>query len=142
MPDSAGSWVLRRDSQPDLSSLLNLYNDAGWRIYTAHPAQLQAALEHSLCVLCAYQRDQLLGLIRVVGDGQSIVYIQDLLVLKAWKRKGIGRALMQAVLNQYSHVRQTVLLTDDSEETRGFYEALGFQPCDQGETLAFVKWGR
>jgi ribosomal protein S18 acetylase RimI-like enzyme len=74
-----------------------------------------------------------------VGDGLTIIYIQDILVLKAYKRKGIGKKLMNRVLERFVSVRQKVLLTDDNEETRGFYESLGFESCDKGQLVSFVK---
>lgn len=119
--------------------LLDLYNDAGWGAYTAQPEVLVKAVENSLYVLTARDGGKLVGLIRIVGDGQTITYIQDILVLKAYKRKGIGKTLMQRALEEFKHVRQKVLLTDDNPETRGFYQALGFQSCDKGELVAFVR---
>ena len=39
----------------------------------------------------------------------------------------LGRALVNAILKRYSHVRQKVLLTDDRPEQLRFYESLGFR---------------
>lgn len=38
-------------------------------------------------------------------------------------------------------VRQKVLLTDDTPETRGFYAAMGFTACDRGQLVGFLKFG-
>ena len=67
--------------------ILPLYEQVGWTSYTARPAMLENAFRHSLKVLAAYEGKMLVGLIRVVGDGYSIVYIQDILVLPACQRK-------------------------------------------------------
>jgi len=123
---------------PSLEDILDLYGDAGWLAYTRDPQKLDLAIQNSLQVLTAWDGARLVGLIRAVGDVYSILYIQDILVLKAYKRRGIGRKLMQEMLSLYPDIRQTVLLTDESEESRGFYEALGFSSCDQGKTVAFV----
>jgi predicted N-acetyltransferase YhbS len=48
------------------------------------------------------------------------------LVLPDEQRDGVGRALVQAVLDRYRTVRQKVLLTDDEPDQRAFYEALGY----------------
>jgi len=119
-------------------ALLNLYNDAGWFVYTRNPEQLTQAIRQSLFVYTAWENEQLIGLIRVVGDGLTIIYVQDILVLKSHKRQGIGRKLMERILEEYRPVRQKVLLTDDTPETRGFYEALGFRSCDDGKIVAFI----
>lgn len=121
------------------ADLLSLYNDANWLAYTGNPDLLQQAVSNSLYVLTAWENEQLVGLIRLVGDGLTIVYIQDILVMKSHKRRKIGSLLLQKALEKYGNVRQKVLLTDDNEETRGFYEALGFSSCDKGDLVAFVK---
>lgn len=121
------------------ADLLSLYNDANWLAYTGNPDLLQQAVSNSLYVLTAWENEQLVGLIRLVGDGLTIVYIQDILVMKSHKRRKIGSLLLQKALEKYKNVRQKVLLTDDNEETRGFYEALGFSSCDKGDLVAFVK---
>ena len=107
--------------------------------YTNSPDLLQQAVSNSLYVLSVWENGQLVGLIRLVGDGLTIVYIQDILVMKSHKRRKIGSLLLQKVLEKFKNVRQKVLLTDDNEETRGFYEALGFSSCDKGNLVAFVK---
>ena len=121
----------------NLKQLINLYQSVGWTAYTEKPELLQQAVYNSLYVLGAFDHDQLIGLIRVVGDGLTIIYIQDLLVLPAYQNKGIGSTLINKVRKEFRHVRQQVLLTMEEPETRAFYEKNGFSSCDQGELVAF-----
>src|SRR5690625_5913427 len=58
-----------------------LYNDVEWYAYTQDLVGLQQAIEQSLEVISVWKDDELVGLIRVVGDGLTIIYIQDILVL-------------------------------------------------------------
>ena len=39
------------------------------------------------------------GTVRVVGDGKLCFYIQDLIVMKEFRKNGIATELMQAVMN-------------------------------------------
>jgi len=119
--------------------LVNLYEDAGWTIYSADPEKLARALEQSLDVLTIWEEGRLTGLLRTVGDGLTLVYVQDILVLKSHKRRGIGRKLMNRVLEKYRHVRQIVLLTDLRDETVGFYENLQFAKVQSLDLCAFIK---
>lgn len=106
--------------------ILALYRSVGWTAYTDHPDTLRNGFEHSLLTLAAREDDRLIGLIRTVGDGHTIVLIQDLLVHPSHQRKGVGSALMKAMLARYAHVRQIELATDDTPGTKAFYRAMGF----------------
>jgi len=121
------------------SDIAALYNDANWTAYTKEMNKLMDGINGSLAVITAWQHNELLGLVRVIGDGQTIVYIQDIIVKHNAKRKGIGSSLVKMVLSEFNHVRQIVLLTDDNPESRGFYEALNFESCDKGTLVAFAK---
>jgi len=108
--------------------ILDLYNSVGWLAYVKEADVLERAFEHSLLTLAAYEDCKLIGLIRTVGDGESIVFIQDLLVHPKYQRKGIGAALVRAALDQFPNVRQIQLTTDNSPQTVAFYQSLGFLP--------------
>lgn len=123
----------------DKERLESLYNDAEWYAYTNDLDLLQQAIEQSLYVLTAWEEDTLVGLIRVVGDGLTIIYIQDILVLKEYQNQGIATEMLQHVLTKYDNVRQKVLLTDEAPDVRHFYEKNGFESCDKGELVAFAK---
>lgn len=79
-----------------------------------------------------------------MGDGLTIVYLQDILVAPSHQRLGIGRELLRRVFEPYSEVRQKVLLTDDEPGQRLFYEAMGFTEVhDMTSRLnAFVRLSR
>lgn len=117
--------------------ILNLYKSVGWTNYTSNPQMLQAAYAHSLKILGAYEKDKLLGIIRVVGDGHSVVFIQDILVYPEYQRQGIGTALIKQILQDYKDVYQKHLLTDNTEKTVQFYKSLGFTMDTDMECRAF-----
>lgn len=120
----------------NLEQVENLYNDVGWTAYTKDMDLLQQALLQSLDVISAWDGDQLVGLIRTVGDGLTILYIQDILVLDAYQNQGIATKLLQMVLQKHKTVRQKVLLTEEAPDVRHFYEKNGFESCDKGSAVA------
>ncbi len=122
------------------AEILALYESVGWTNYTDHPEMLKNAYADSLFALGAYAEGQLVGIIRVVGDGFSILYIQDLLVHPHFQRKGIGSRLIKEILGRYPHVYQKVLLTDNQPGTIAFYKSLGLQPADVYGCLAFIHF--
>ena len=125
---------------PPMDQLLALYADAGWSIYTADPERLMRAVEKSLCVATAWEGEQLVGLGRAVGDGETILYIQDLLVHSSFHHNGIGTQLTAQLMSAYPDVRQTVLLTDDSPASAAFYASLGFSRADNKACAAYVRF--
>ena len=116
---------------PEREAVRRLYDDAGWIAYTSDMDTLMQALEASLYLVCVYDGDTLCGLLRAVGDGQTILYIQDILVLRPYRRNGIGKTMVKLLMDAYPAVRQRVLLTDETPEMHGFYESLGFFPSGQ-----------
>lgn len=125
---------------PDLKDLLSLYRSVGWISYTDKPDMLSKAYENSLSVITAWSGEKLIGVIRVVGDGCSIIYIQDILVLKEYQQRGIGTKLASIISDKYKDVYQKVLLTDNEPKTKAFYEKLGFVQADSYGCAAFVKF--
>ena len=121
------------------ANLKSLYEDVEWYAYTKDLNQLQQALENSLYVSAAWQDERLVGLVRVVGDGLTIIYIQDILVLNNYQNQGIATILMNQVIEKFNEVRQKVLLTEEAPDVRHFYEKNGFQSCDQGTLVAFAR---
>ena len=122
----------------DETEILGLYASVGWTAYTEQPESLRRGFEASLLVLAAYEDGALVGLIRVVGDGQTIVFVQDILVHPSCQRRGIGTALLKEVLKRYSHVRQIELTTDDTPKTRAFYESVIRTTIEQSLMLLYV----
>ncbi len=121
------------------AEILPLYRAVGWSNYYERPEMLRNAFENSLCVLGAYENERLIGVIRVVGDGYSILFIQDILVYPEYQRRGIGTGLIKALLEKYSNVYQIQLATDDTERTIAFYRSLGFRPMGEIGCCGFMK---
>ena len=122
----ADEMEIREYTKFKLDEILPLYTQVGWTAYTEDMPALERGFQHSLLVLAAYENDALLGLIRVVGDGATVILIQDILVDPEKQRQGIGSALLKAVLDRYPNVRQIQLTTDDTPKTVAFYQSLGF----------------
>ncbi len=127
-------------NQPvNISDLMELYTDAGWSNYTKDPDKLMRAYENSAYTAFAYDGAKLVGAVRAVGDDETIVYIQDVLVHSDYRRKKIGSKLIGLVIERYRQVRQIVLLTDDTEKTADFYESAGLIRCTQLNTISYIK---
>ena len=108
-------------------NLLNLYNSVGWSSYTDDIENLEKAIQNSSYVVCAYEEEELVGLARSISDDVSIHYLQDILIKPENQRKGIARKLLNLCLSRFSHVRTHMILTDDEEKQKLFYESIGYK---------------
>ena len=119
--------------------IYQLYKEVGWTAYTKNMSLLKEGFKNSLLVLAAYENDEFLGIVRVVGDGFTIIFIQDILVFPQVQRKGVGTALLKAVLDRYPNVRQIILATDNTPKTVAFYKSLGFSEFSEINCCGFMK---
>ena len=119
--------TIKKQEIVKLEDVLHLYQVVGWTNYTHQPEMLEQALSHSLAIYVALDGDAVVGLIRLVGDGFSSVFVQDLIVLSSYQRQGIGRSLMKEALEDYKDAYQVQLVTDQTERTLGFYRSMGFE---------------
>jgi len=125
-----------------LEEVLPLYEAVGWTNYTQNPTMLKEAYKNSLHILAALNEEgKLLGVLRAVGDGASILFIQDILVYPAYQHQGIGTALLQKTLEKYKDVYQIQLATDDSKKTVSFYESNGFTSLTSLNCVSFIYRG-
>lgn len=132
--------IVKEDVIPEIDQLMDLYNDVEWFAYTNDKVRLKNAINNSLKVLTAWDDKNLVGLIRVVGDDYTIIYIQDILVLESYQGKGIGSHLLKLILEEYKSIRQIVLMTDNTEKTVSFYQKNGMVETADYNGVAFVKY--
>ena len=85
-------------------------------------------IDASLC-FGVYEDGRQIAHARVLTDTVSFGYLGDVFVLPEARGRGVGKALMEAVL-AHPHVRglrRFALVTDDAH---GLYERYGFAPLD------------
>lgn len=131
--------VIKEYNQYNARELISLYQSVGWNTYFNHPEQLKQAFDHSLYILGAYSQQKLLGLLRAVGDGVSVILVQDILVRPEYQRQGIGTKLIARLFSCCRNVRQIHVITDDQPSTVGFYAAVGFLPGKKLHYRLFTK---
>lgn len=129
---------------PTREELLELYSSVDWTAYTNDPEKLERAVRNSKDVYTAWEAGRLVGLLRTVGDGEIILYVQDLLVAPDCRGLGIGEELLRRLKTDYEDIPQKVLLADSSEKPTekliDFYCARGWYPADTWGCTAFLNF--
>ena len=129
----------KKNDTISFEEIFPLYEAVGWTNYTSNPTMLKNALEHSLFLISARDEEgNLIGFLRAVGDGFSIVYIQDIIVLPEYQRQGIGTQLLRQTLEHFNEVYQIILTTDSELKTIAFYEANGFTALSKYGCISFM----
>ena len=118
---------ITKETSVSIDDVLPLYQAVGRTNYTNQPQMLEQSLAHSLATYLARDGEEIVGVVRLVGDGFSSVFVQDLIVLPSYQRQGIGSALMEKALGDFKDAYQVQLATDQTEKTLGFYRSLGFE---------------
>ena len=96
-----------------------------WTAYLDDVEKLKRLFKNSLYVLGAFDNGLLVGFIRCVGDGEHIIFIQDLIVAPDYYRQGIGKKLYSLASNHFKDVRTFLLITDaDDTRSNSFYQAM------------------
>ena len=129
---------ITKETSVSLDDVLHLYQAVGWTNYTNQPQMLAQALSHSLATYLARDGEKIVGLVRLVGDGFSSVFVQDLIVLPSYQRQGIGSNLMKEALADYKDVYQVQLVTEETEKTLGFYRSLGFETLSSFQCTGMI----
>jgi len=100
------------------------------------PDQLQRSFENSFVACVAYHDQQIVGTARALSDGVCNAYIVDVWTLSSFRLRGIGRAMVETVLDAVRG-QHVYLFTDDGVE---FYRKLGFSIRPTGLELVVGDW--
>ncbi len=101
--------------------LAALYAEAGWGDFHENEDELQLRYTNSTFSAYFVVEDKVVGCIRVLSDRISVTWIAEILVANAFRRQGIGKKLVELVLDEFQH-------TDIFLETFG-HAAEFFEKC-------------
>ena len=111
------------------SRIATLYRRAPLLRHTDSAKNLEQAYERSQLVLSVWRGEHLVGVARVLTDGVQASYLCDLAVEPDVQGSGIGRLLIDEVMER---CKGTELVLRDSNLSSGFYKHLGFTQVDNG----------
>lgn len=115
---------------PSVVDYVRLRREAG--MTPRRPDQAEAGLPHSWAAVHAVHRAtrETVGMGRVLGDGGWYFHVADMAVLPAHQRRGIGRAVLETLIERIRTEAPPgawVTLLADAPGVR-LYENLGFTP--------------
>jgi aralkylamine N-acetyltransferase len=124
-----------------VEEIVELYKSAGWWQESEEAREIiPAMIRGSYCFMVARSIEgQIIGMARVISDGFSDAYIQDVVVLPAHRGQGIGRELVRQLTKFcVSHKIAWIGLVAEPG-TQGLYEELGYGPLVEYQPMLYGK---
>jgi spermidine synthase len=118
---------LENPTAENTHQILALYKMEGWWIESADDADLvKQIIAGSHCFIIVEHEGRVRGMGRAISDGASDAYIQDVAVDKDCRGRGIGKEIIQRLVNRLNQdgVNWVGLIAERGSHP--FYERLGF----------------
>lgn len=114
------------DRKPTAAELIELRKSVGWDVLEeeAH----KRGLKKSLFGVCAVVKSQIVGTARVVGDGITCFYVQDVIVRPEYQKSGVGKCIMNRIMGFIGEnaCKGAVIGLMSAKGKEVFYEKFGF----------------
>ena len=117
---------VRAFAPADLDAVHRLLCAHGWAARVGPPRVLAGLIAASQRVFVADAEGEVVGFVRALTDGCSNGYLSMLVVAPAWRRRGIGCALVEAATA--GDARVPWVLRAGRDGAAAFFSRLGFEP--------------
>ncbi|MBM4403104.1 MAG: GNAT family N-acetyltransferase [Candidatus Cloacimonetes bacterium] len=128
-----------KNAAPD--KILDLYRQAGWWTEQDTPDSLDfisRIISHTYCFAIALDGERIIGMGRIISDGVSDAYIQDVTVQQDYRRQGIGQQIIRTLVKHLKGNDITWIGLISEPGYQSFYENLGFSRME-GYTPFLLK---
>jgi ribosomal protein S18 acetylase RimI-like enzyme len=120
--------VYRPIQNDDYEAVQTFLADNGWGTRVSDVERFLAMVEGADRTVVALDGGRVIGFARALCDGASNGYISMVAVARDMRRQGIGRRLVETLMQEDSGDITWVLRA--GRESRGFWERLGFKASD------------
>lgn len=123
----------------DEVEIANLYRAGGWWKEEYNPQELPRLIKGSFLFAVAVdiKTGRAVGMGRVISDGVSDGYIQDLVVLPEYQKKGIGSRIVSSLVKKCIESGISWIGLIAEPDTEKFYLPFGFYPMEGYTPLIF-----
>ena len=120
----------KSDVMPATEVIVDLYNSAGLNRPTTDYRRISQMYVNSNLIVTAWDEDKLVGISRSLTDFSYCCYLSDLAVREGYKRKGIGRRMIEITKEVVGG--QTMLLLLAAPSAMEYYPKVGLEKVENG----------
>jgi len=115
-------------SQDEKKSIFDLYKSVDWwkEEDINYIEDINIIVKNSYCFIAVFQNKKIIGCGRAICDGISDAYIQDIVVNKDFRNKGIGAKIIKAIIKHLKENNIYWIGLIAQPGTKDFYKRLGF----------------
>ncbi len=136
---AASDVEIRPVRRTDRKQIVRLYREAGWwsPANDRQPEFIDKIAENSYYFAGAFSGGEMIGMGRVLSDGISDAYIQDVTVLRDQRHRGIGGRIIAHLLGKLQADRIEWIGLIGEPGTGDFYTKLGFKKMKGSEPFIY-----
>jgi N-acetylglutamate synthase-like GNAT family acetyltransferase len=124
--------IFYTEETPNALDLFTLYETENWNDFLHLTKEsLHQAISNSWYIISAYEQSKLVGTGRLISDGITVALVSGMIVDPAYRRRGIGKNMINKMVSKCKQCELTVQLftTDENME---YYKNLGFRTFANG----------
>ncbi len=121
--------------------IVKLYKVGGWWKDSYDKSGIKKLIKGSFCfaVVIDKKTKKTIGMGRVLSDGVSDGYIQDLVILPEYRKKGVGKKLTKSLIDycKSKGITWIALISEPNQEN--FYKKIGFKEMKNYTPLKYEE---
>ncbi len=114
------------ERKPSVEEYIKLRNSIGWKILQHD--KIEKGLNNSTYCVCVEDQGNIIGFGRIVGDGATVFYIQDIMVVPSYQKQKIGTLIMKKIIDYIDNncIDGAIIGLIAIDELDNFYKKFGF----------------
>jgi len=118
--------ITLNERKPSVEEYIKLRNSVGWKILQHD--KIEKGLDNSIYCVCVEDQNNIIGFGRIIGDGATVFYIQDIMVAPQYQKQKIGTLIMRKLMDYINNncIDDAIIGLIAISELNGFYKKFGF----------------
>jgi len=131
---------LKRTNKTDLKQIIKIYKTQNWWYNYDNKKRLKKIIKGSHIFIMAKENKKIIAMARVISDKANDAYIQDFAVLPEYRKKGIGKKILEHIIKELKKKNFKWLGLIADKNTINFYKKSGFKLMKNFKPMIYDKF--